>query len=393
MTLSGSARITGVEVLRVPPRWYFIRLSCDDGTQGWGEAIVPRRPLAVMGAIKDIEANIIGAPADRIEDLARRMHSGGFFRGGPILGTAAAAIEQALWDAKGRRYELPVYEFLGGPVRERVRTYAWVGGDSPSDVVEHTGVRVAQGFTAVKMNVAAQLDYLEPASAIDAVTERVASIRSTFGRDLGIAVDFHGRANQVVARALLRELAQFGLMWVEEPVTPDSDDRLRDLRRVAGSTPIATGERLVSRRQFKQLLSDGTVDILQPDVSLTGLFELEKICRMAEAYDVAVAPHCPNGPISLAASLQVDMCCGNVVIQEQSIGLHYHQGYQGLPAGDLFDYLVDPAPLRTVDGHLLCGAGSGLGIEIDAAAVNDRAQDWHLADPVWRHADGRLAEW
>lgn len=143
MTLRGSARITGVEVLRVPPRWYFIRLRCDDGTEGWGEAIVPRRPLAVLGAIKDIEANILGAPADRIEDLARRMHTGGFFRGGPILGTAAAAIEQALWDAKGRRYGLPVYEFLGGPVRERVRTYAWVGGDSPSDVVEHTGVRAA----------------------------------------------------------------------------------------------------------------------------------------------------------------------------------------------------------------------------------------------------------
>lgn len=393
MTPGGSARITGVEVVRVPPRWYFVRLSCDDGTQGWGEAIVPKRPQAVMGAVRDIEANIVGAPADRIEDLARRMHTGGFFRGGPILGTAAAAIEQAMWDAKGRRYGLPVYEFLGGAVRERVRTYAWVGGDDPADVVAQTGVRVAQGFNAVKMNVAAQLDYLEPASAIDAVTERVGSIRGEFGRDLGIAVDFHGRANHVVARALLRELEQFGLMWVEEPVTPESDDTLRDLRRVAGSTPIATGERLVSRRQFKQLLTDGTVDILQPDVSLTGLFELEKICRMAEAYDVAVAPHCPNGPISLAASLQVDMCCGNVVIQEQSAGLHYHQGYQGLPAGDLSDYLVGAGPLRTVDGHLVRGDGAGLGIEIDATAVGDRASDWHLADPVWRHRDGRLAEW
>lgn len=387
------SRISDIEVYRVPPRWFFVRLRCDDGTEGWGEAIIPKRPAAVVGAVRDIAANVVGAEADRIEDLWQRMHRGAFFRGGPVLGTAAAAIEQALWDAKGRRYGLPVHQFLGGPVRERVRAYAWVGGDSPADVVGHTKLRIEQGFTAVKMNVAAQLDYLEKSSAIDEVVSRVASLRSEFGRDLGIAVDFHGRANHMVARALLRELEQFGLMWVEEPVSPECDDTLRDLRRVAGSTPIATGERLVSRWQFKQLLTEGTVDVLQPDVSLTGIFELEKICRMAEAYDVAVAPHCPNGPISLAASLQVDMCCGNVVIQEQSAGLHYNQGYEGLRAGDLLDYLVDSAPLRTVAGHFDRGEGNGLGVDIDTAVVVDRAHDWVLPDPVWRHADGRLAEW
>jgi galactonate dehydratase len=388
-----TSHISDIEVFRVPPRWYFVRLRCDDGTQGWGEAIIPKRPGAVVGAINDIAANVVGEDADRIEDLWQRMHKGGFFRGGPVLTTAAAAIEQALWDAKGRRYGLPVHQFLGGAVRERVRTYAWVGGDNPADVLEHTERRLKQGFTAVKMNVAAQLDYLESRQAIDAVVERVASLRERFGSELGIAVDFHGRANHVVARTLLRELEQFGLMWVEEPVSPECDDTLKDLRRVAGATPIATGERLVSRWQFKQLLAEGTVDVLQPDVSLTGLFELEKICRMAEAYDVAVAPHCPNGPISLAASLQVDMCCGNVVIQEQSTGLHYHQGYEGLPAGDLFDYLADPGPLQTVDGYLARSEGNGLGIDIDADTVAARVHDWQLPDPVWRHADGRLAEW
>lgn len=386
-------RICDIEVFQVPPRWYFVRLRCDDGTEGWGEAIIPKRPAAVVGAVRDIAANVVGEDADRIEDLWQRMHRGAFFRGGPVLTTAAAAIEQALWDAKGRRYGLPVYEFLGGAVREKVRAYAWVGGDSPADVVEHTRQRREQGFTAVKMNVAGQLDYLETRSAIDEVVGRVASLRDEFGRDFGIAVDFHGRANHVVARALLRELEQFGLMWVEEPVTPECDDTLRDLRRVAGSTPIATGERLMSRWQFKQLLMDGTVDVLQPDVSFTGLFELEKICRMAEAYDVAVAPHCPNGPISLAASLQVDMCCGNVVIQEQSAGLHYNQGYAGLQPADLLDYLADAAPLRTVDGFFGGRDGDGLGIEVDSDAVAAKAQAWVLPDPVWRHADGRLAEW
>ena len=388
-----TGRINDVEVFRVPPRWFFVRVGCDDGTEGWGEAIVPKRPAAVVGAINDIAANVVGEDADRIEDLWQRMHRGAFFRGGPILGTAAAAIEQALWDAKGRRYGLPVHQFLGGPVRERVRCYAWVGGDDPADVVQHTKQRIEQGFTAVKMNVAGQLDHLEARPAIDAVVARVASLRGEFGPDLGIAVDFHGRANHVTARALLRELEQFGLMWVEEPTSPECDDTLGDLRRVAGATPIATGERLTSRWQFKQLLTSGAVDVLQPDVSLTGLFELEKICRMAEAYDVAVAPHCPNGPISLAASLQVDLCCGNVVIQEQSAGLHYHQGYAGLPAADLLDYLTDSAPLRAIDGYLPRGDGAGLGIDIDADAVSERRQDWYLPDPVWRYDDGRLAEW
>lgn len=393
MTSRRGTRVVDVEVFRVPPRWFFVRLRCDDGTEGWGEAIVPKRPRAVVGAIEDIAANIRGEDADRIEDLWQRMHRGGFFRGGPILATAAAAIEQALWDAKGRRVGLPVYEFLGGAVRERVRTYAWVGGDNPADVVEHTAGRLEQGMTAVKMNVAAQLDYLEPGPAIDAVVERVASMRAKFGKSLGIAVDFHGRANHVVARTLLQELQPYGLMWVEEPVAPECEDTLKDLRRVAGSTPIATGERLVSRWQFKQLLTDATVDILQPDVSLTGLFELEKICRMAEAYDVAVAPHCPNGPISLAASLQVDMCCGNVVIQEHSAGLHYNQGYAGLRPADLVDYLTDPGPLTTLDGHFLRGTGPGLGIEVDAERVAASVHEWELPDPVWRHDDGRLAEW
>jgi len=385
--------IADVDVYRVPPRWFLVRVRCDDGSQGWGEAIVPKRPRAVVGAVGDLADNLRGADADRIEELWQRMHRGGFFRGGPILGTAAAAIEQALWDAKARRAGMPVYEFLGGAVRERVRTYAWVGGDKPADVVEHTAQRLEQGMTAVKMNVAAQLDYLEPAASIDAVVERVASLRAKFGKGLGIAVDFHGRANHVVARTLLQELAPYGLMWVEEPVTPESDDTLRDLRRVAGPTPIATGERLTSRWQFKQLLTDGTVDVLQPDVSLTGLFELEKICRMAEAYDVAVAPHCPNGPVSLAASLQVDMCCGNVVIQEHSAGLHYNQGYAGLRPADLVDYLTDAEPLRPVDGHFLRTSRPGLGIDVDTAAVDWSDHEWQLPDPVWRHDDGRLAEW
>jgi galactonate dehydratase len=387
-------RIRDVDTFRVPPRWLFVRVRTDDGATGWGEAIVPKRAEAVVGAVRDLAANLAGEPANRIEDLWQRMHRGAFFRGGPILSTAAAAVEHALWDLKARAVGLPVHELLGGPVRERTRAYAWVGGDRPQDVADQAAVRVQQGFGAVKMNATAQLDYVDRHAAVDAAVARVASIRQRCGPDLDIALDFHGRVHRAMARALLRELEPFHLMWVEEPGAPECEDDLRLLARAAGATPIATGERLTSRFAVKALLHGGAVDVLQPDVSLTGLFELEKVCRMAEAYDVAVAPHCPNGPISLAASLQVGACCGNVVIQEQSLGMHYHQGYDGLPTGELFDYLADPRPLEPREGAFARLDGPGLGIEVDEQAVRDRAgAGWRLPDPVWRYEDGRLAEW
>lgn len=386
-------RIRDVETFRVPPRWLFVRVRTEDGATGWGEAIVPKRAEAVAGAVRDLAANVVGEPANRIEDLWLRMHRGAFFRGGPILSTAAAAIEHALWDIKGRALGVPVHELLGGPVRDRTRAYAWVGGDRPADVAEQATVRVEQGFGAVKMNATPQLDYVDSPSAVDAVVERVASIRERCGPDFGIAVDFHGRVHRAMARSLLRELEPLRLMWVEEPTAPECEDDLPMIARAAGGTPIATGERLTSRFAVKSVLESRAVDVLQPDVSLTGLFELEKICRMAEAYDVAVAPHCPNGPISLAASLQVGACCANVLIQEQSLGMHYHQGYDGLPAGEMFDYLAEHGPLRPRDGGFDRLDGPGLGIEIDEDAVRAKVADWHLPDPVWRYDDGRIAEW
>ncbi len=386
-------RIATITAYRVPPRWIFVRMSTDDGLVGWGEAIVPKRAAAVLGAIEDLTRNIIGEDASRIEELWQRMRRGGFFRDGPVLCTATAAIEQALWDIKGRRHDLPVYEFLGGAVRDTVRLYAWVGGDRPADVVAQVQARIGQGFDAVKMNATEELDMLDRPARIDAVIARVAAIRDAFGDAVDIALDFHGRVHRAMAKALLRELEQFTLLWVEEPLPPGHEDLLPQLAAVAGRTPIATGERLLTRADFARLLERRAVDVIQPDVSLTGLFELEKLCRMAEAYDVAVAPHCPNGPISLAASLQVACCAGNVVIQEQSLGLHYNLGYAGLPAGEMFDYLADAGPLTPTDGRLALPAGPGLGIEIDEDAVHERNTDWTLADPVWRLPDGRLAEW
>jgi galactonate dehydratase len=387
------ARIGRIRSHRVAPRWIFVEVETGDGLRGWGEAIIPKRARAVVGAIDDLAANIIGEDPDRIEDLWQRMWRGGFWRGGAVLATAAAAIEQALWDIKGRRYGLPVHEFLGGAVRDRVRLYAWVGGDRPDDVVAQVQARLDEGFTAVKMNATAELDHLDRGARVDEVIERVGAVRDAFGNAVDVALDCHGRVHRTMLKPLLRELEPFRLLWLEEPLPPGHEDALRSIVGIGTSVPIATGERLTSRWDFKGLLEGRVVDVIQPDVSITGIFELEKLARMAEAYDVTVAPHCPNGPISLAASLQVGACATNVAIQEQSAGLHYHTGYEGLPAGELHDYLADRAPLAPQDGYLMRPTGPGLGIEIDDGSVAEGTVPWSLPDPVWRLPDGRLAEW
>lgn len=386
------ATIASVRTRRVAPRWLFVEVTSDDGMTGWGEAIVPKRARAVTGAVDDLAANLFGAPIGRIREAALRMRTGAFFRGGPVLATAAAAIEQALWDIHGRRHDSPVHVLLGGPVRDRIRAYAWIGGDRPADVAAHARARVEAGYTAVKMNATAETDHLDSA-AIDGLVDRISAVRDAAGAQVGIAVDLHGRVHRAMLRSVMRVLDDLDVLWVEEPVPPGHDDVLRDALRGCSGPPIATGERVVSRWGFRHLLEHRVVDVLQPDVSLTGITELVTIAAMAEAYDVAVAPHCPNGPVSLAATLQAAACAPNVVIQEHSAGIHYHQGYVGLDAADLEDYLVDPAPVTAHDGHLIVPDGPGLGIEVDATAVEAGERDWVLPDPVWRLPDGRIAEW
>lgn len=385
--------IDEIRSVTVAPRWILVRVRTSDGVTGWGEAIVPKRARAVCAAVAELDRVLHGADERRIEELWHRAREGAFFRDGSVLATAAAGVEHALWDIKARRLGVPVHDLLGGPVRDRVRVYAWIAGDRPGDVVDQARTRVGQGFGAVKMNATAEFDLLESPAAVDEVVARVGALRDEFGTELDIALDFHGRVHRSMVAPLLRELEQFRLLWVEEPVAPGLDALLPDICRAKGATRIATGERCTTRREFRELLTGGVVDVLQPDVSLTGLFELEKICRMAEAFDVPVVPHCPNGPISLAASLQVAACCGNVPLLEQSLGLHYNTGYAGLAAAEMHDYLVDPAPLGPSAGHLPVPAGPGLGVDLDPEAVARGESDWTLPDPDWRLPDGRLAEW
>ncbi|MDX9862105.1 MAG: galactonate dehydratase [Rhodospirillales bacterium] len=381
-------KITRLKTWQVPPRWLFLKIETDEGIAGWGEPVIEGRAATVEAAVGELADHLIGHDPRCIEDIWQMLYRGGFYRGGPILMSAISGIDQALWDIKGKVLNAPVHDLLGGLVRERMRMYCWIGGDRPADVGRQAREVVAKGFTAFKMNGTPELAIVDSHGKIDDAVARVAEARSAVGPDVGIAIDFHGRVHRPMAKALLRELEPFHPMFVEEPVLPENLHVLPHITQGLGY-PIATGERLFHRSQFRPILESGAVDIVQPDVShCGGITEIRKIATLAETYDVALAPHCPLGPLTLAASLHVDFVSHNAFIQEQSMGIHYNVG------NDVLDYLVDPAPLKIVDGYIAAPTGPGLGVEINEEFVIERAAQGHRwRNPIWRHADGSIAEW
>ena len=381
-------KITSLELYKVAPRWLFLKTVTDEGICGWGEPVIEGRADTVEAAVKELSTYLIGKDPFEIEDTFQTLYRGGFYRGGPVLSSAISGIEQSLWDIKGKALNLPVYELLGGKVRDQIQVYCWIGGDRPDDTAAAAKEKAAQGYRAVKMNGTAELDYIDSWSKVEAAVNRVASIRDALGKEFGIAVDCHGRGHQAMARVLMKELEPYHLMFIEEPVLIENIEAVAELRRHT-TTPIATGERNFTRWGFKDILTRGVADIIQPDLCHAGgIFEVRKIAAMAECFDVAVAPHCPLGPIALAASLQLDWCTPNSVIQEQSLGIHYNQG------ADLLDYLADRSVFEYRNGNVYRNTLPGLGITVNEDVVRAAAAKGHTwKNPVWRTADGVVAEW
>ncbi|GAA4435659.1 galactonate dehydratase [Pontibacter saemangeumensis] len=381
-------RIKNYELFQVPPRWLFLKIETDEGIIGWGEPVIEGKAATVKAAVDELMEYLVGKDPMRIEDHWNVMYRAGFYRGGPILMSAIAGIDQALWDIKGKYYNAPVYQLLGGKARESIKVYSWIGGDRPADVGNAAKGMVAQGFTALKMNATEELQYVDTYDKIDHAIERIAAVREAVGPHIGIGIDFHGRVHKPMAKILAKALEPYRPMFIEEPVLPENNEALREIANHV-AIPIATGERMFSKWQFKTLLKEGYADIIQPDLSHAGgITECKKIFSMAEAFDVAVAPHCPLGPIALAACLQVDATCHNAFIQEQSLGIHYNQG------SDLLDYIVDQKVFAYKDGYVQIPDGPGLGIEVNEAHVRKMAQTGHnWRNPVWRHQDGSIAEW
>ena len=381
-------KITRLTTFIVPPRWCFLKIETDEGITGWGEPVLEGRAHTVAAAVEELGDYLIGKDPRHIEDHWTVLYRGGFYRGGGIHMSALAGIDQALWDIKGKALGVPVSDLLGGPVRDRIRVYSWIGGDRPSETAAAAKAAVARGFTAVKMNGTEEMQYVDTYDKVERCLANVAAVRDAVGPNVGIGVDFHGRVHKPMAKVLIKELDPYRLMFIEEPVLSEHYEALKELAHLS-SIPIALGERLYSRWDFKRVLAEGYVDIIQPDPSHAGgITETRKIASMAEAYDVALALHCPLGPIALAANLQLDAVCYNAFIQEQSLGIHYNE------ANDLLDYVTNPEVFAYSDGMVAIPRGPGLGIDVNEAYVTERAAQGHRwRNPVWRHKDGSFAEW
>ncbi len=360
----------------------------DEGITGWGEPVLEGHAETLAAKIAELADFVVGLDPRRIEDIWQLLYRNGCYRGGPVLMSAISGIDMALWDIKGRALGVPVYELFGGPVRERVRSYCWIGGDRPEGLVEGALALRAQGFDAVKFNVCAELQIVDTYAKIDGIIRRMFELRAAVGNTMDLALDFHGRVHAPMARVLLRELEPLRPLFVEDAVQSAMLETLADLAR-ATSIPLCIGERLHSRYDFKRVFELRAAQVINPDTAhVGGISEMVRIGHWAEAYDIALAPHCPLGPIALAVCLQVNAICHNAFLQEQSLGMHYNQN------GDLTDYLKPDYGFTTVEGHLSIPRCPGLGIEVDEERVCEAVRAGHRwRAPVWRHPDGSIAEW
>lgn len=381
-------KITKLTTYRLPPRWMLLKIETDAGISGWGEPVIEGKARTVETAVQEFEPYLIGQDPARINDLWQVMYRGGFYRGGAILMSAIAGIDQALWDIKGKALGVPVYQLLGGLVRDRMKVYSWVGGDRPADVIADIRRLREGGFDTFKMNGSEEMGLIANAATVDAAVARIAEIRAAFGMEIEFGIDFHGRIGAPMAKVMLRELEPYRPLFVEEPVLAEQDECYARLAQHT-AIPLAAGERMYSRFEFKRVFQAGGLAIVQPDLSHAGgISECLKIAGMAEAHDVALAPHCPLGPVALAACLALDFVSHNAVLQEQSMGIHYNKG------GELLDYVVNREDFHIEGGYIRPLPKPGLGVVIDEARVIEasrNAPDWR--NPLWRHADGSLAEW
>lgn len=266
--------------------------------------------------------------------------------------------------------------------------YSWIGGDRPDKVGEDALDRRDRGFKAVKLLATEEMHYIDSFDKVQQVLENMQAIRDAVGMDLQVGIDFHGRVHKAMAKVLLKELEPFHPMFVEEPVLPENEDAFIDLAKRT-NIPLATGERLTSRWDYKNLITSGAVDIIQPDAALCGgITEARKIITMAEAYDVAAAPHAPYGPVALAATFQLDAVSHNVFIQEQSLGIHYNKGF------DLLDFVKNQEIFHYDEGFAKVPKGPGLGIEMNEELIREVAiDDLSWSNPKWKTYDGTMAEW
>jgi len=372
--MSGT-KIADVEPIPLAPRWLFVKVTTEDGTVGWGEALGDRA-LTISQAILELKRYLIGQDALRIEHHWQAMYRGAFWRGGPILNAAISGVDIALWDILGKRLDAPIWQLMGGACRDKVRFYTGIGGSTPDTIAESAKNAVARGFTALKCGVCEATEPLAGLTGPNAAAELMEAVRGAVGDDVDVMVDFHGRLSPAMAVVFGKAIAPWRPMFVEEPVLPEHSHEIPRIAQAIG-LPIATGERLFTKYGFRPVLEAGGVALIQPDLSICGgLTEGRKIAAMADAYGVGVGPHNPYGPVLTAASLQLDICTPNFVIQEH---VSFGDG-------------IFREPLTLADGCVVPPEGPGLGVDVDEDAVRSRVYEAHDI-PLLFHEDGAIADW
>ena len=366
-------KITKLETFLVKPRWLFLKIHTDAGIVGLGEPILEGRAKTCAEAVSEIEPYLIGKDPRRVVHHWQAIYRHAFYRGGPILTSALSGIDQALWDIKGKALGVPVYELLGGPTRDRIKVYGRAG--NPEDIVN--GIK--QGFRAFKTGVAKNRSarIIETPGFVQNATENFAALREAAGKEIDIAIDFHGATPPQTSKLLIKALEPYQPYFIEEPVQCQNVDVMADMARET-PIPIATGERIFTKWGFREILEKRAASVLQPDLCHAGgITEVRLIAGMAEAYYAAIAPHNPLGPISLAAGLHLAASIPNFLCQEQSSLGH--------------GYLMKP--FEIVDGYIPLPAGPGLGIELDENQLADKIDhDWRNPE-TYDEDDGSVVDW
>jgi galactonate dehydratase len=380
-------KIAKIEQFFPRVRTRLVKITTDTGLVGWGETTLEGKPKSTMAAVDELAEYLVGKDPLRIEHHWQHIYRSAFFRGGPILMSALSGIDQALWDIAGKHYGVPVYRLLGGPVRERIRVYAhWGIGSLTEEGQQAARQRLEMlqrqgGYQAFKSGPGGKWRGHEPPAVIDEFVKRAYLMREWVGPEVELAFDFHGKMTPALAVEICHELKGMRPMFVEEPVPQENMDALR-LVSSQVPFPIATGERLLTRWDFRQVLEKQAAAYLQPDPShVGGISELKKVANLAEVYYVHLMPHCAIGPVALAAALQVDAAVPNFLIQEQ------------------VDFSLGGGLLRrdwqVRDGHIDLPEGPGLGFEIDEkeAQQNRDLSVEELGGEFYYESDGSVADW
>ena len=382
-------KIAKLEVIKVKPRWMFLKMHTDTGIVGLGEPVLEGHCTAVEAVIKEFEEYLIGKDPMMTEHHVQALYRGGFYRGGPLMLSAISGIEQAMWDIKGKYYNCPVYEMLGGRCRDKIRMYTHIkrtgaAGEFPvEEMLSIAGERLKEGYTALKYSVIPPVKAVENPENIEKHVMRFAKVREKIGNGIDLAVDFHGRVSPAAANVLIERLKPYSPMFIEEPCLPENVDCMVNIARKT-TVPIAAGERLFGKWQYRELIEKQAVSIIQPDIChVGGIYEGRKLAAMIEMYYGSVAPHNPLGPISLASCIQLDACIPNFLVQE-------HPGNPD--KSDLgVGYIKEPFVIE--DGYIRVPTKPGLGIELDEEALKDKIYDGKWTTPRQYYEDGSIADW